>query len=507
MAEAPPSIAAEHIFAVEIYQAYDYGDAANPNGPSYVFYLGLATDTAANLIEFVTPSGNTFTIPRQEYTDANGIETWLFSYEDLLTWEYQATFDDVRNLDDYGDGIYVITVYYENADPVQTTAWFGNQRTKSFIPQPTQEPGLAFPLHDGLITSPLKFSWMPCSDANAASITLLLEELATSEVLESGFPVNAADSDAFSLNAGRWEAEHRFEHNYGYMSADGIPIDVGKYSVSVSRFRVARERADITVKRLIIRAGRTAGRDVLILSGKMNADADDLSDADSIQVTVYSNDIVNPCVRTFPVNKKTFRNGRYACRIAEQATRSYFRFDTRSAKFSFVARNVDLTGLACPLFVRIEAGDYTGIAVAGEDIVNGAKKPIPMRLMMGVKNELRVDRRKVRFGKKPLTDSILITGAFAAADKSMNLHNEIVTVTLGSQSFTIPSGSFKSNRNRFTCRNAEPVEGGLATAKFDFVKSSFAIKIRKTVIESTSGPVNFGIKFGSYHQTTEVKFQ
>jgi hypothetical protein len=125
--------------------------------------------------------------------------------------------------------------------------------------------------------------------------------------------------------------------------------------------------------------------------------------------------------------------------------------------------------------------------------------------MMGVKDILRVDKCNVTSGKNPSTDSLSVKGAIAVEDTSVALENEAVTITLGTQTFTIPKGSFQSKKNTFTCRNVEIVEGGIVSAKFDFIKCSFTITIKKAVIQSKSGTVNFGIAFGSFNESVEVE--
>jgi hypothetical protein len=50
----------------------------------------------------------------------------------------------------------------------------------------------------------------------------------------------------------------------------------------------------------------------------------------------------------------------------------------------FSAKKIDLTGLSCPITVRIEIGEYVAETGLDEDIVNGPKKPCPPQLMRGI---------------------------------------------------------------------------------------------------------------------------
>jgi hypothetical protein len=262
--------------------------------------------------------------------------------------------------------------------------------------------------------------------------------------------------------------------------------------------------SQISVKKCLVKAGKTDNSDMILILGQMSAAADDFNDATYIQVTIDSNDMVNPLIQTFPINDKTFKKGKYNYARTENTSKRLFKFDTKTGKFSFMAKNIDLTGLGCPLTIEIKVGNYVGVGEADEYIVNGPRRKIPIQLMMGVKDILRVDKCNVTSGKNPSTDSLSVKGAIALKN-ICNLTVEVVTITWGTQTFTIPAGSFQSKNNTFTCRNVEVAEGGIVSAKFDFIKCSFTIAIKKAAIQSKSGTVNFGIAFGSFNESVEVE--
>jgi len=262
------------------------------------------------------------------------------------------------------------------------------------------------------------------------------------------------------------------------------------------------------VKKCLVKAGKTDNSDMILISGLMDATTGDISAASSIEVTIDSEDMVRPCVLTFPINDKAFKNGKYNYARTESASKRLFKYDTKNGKFTFMVKNVDLTGLGCPLTIEIKVGNYVGLGETDENVVNGPRRKIPIQLMMGVKDILRVDKCKVRSGKNPSTDSLSVKGAFAVEDTSVALENETVTITLGTQTFTIPDHSLQPYKNTFTCRNVEIIDGGIVSivsAKFDFIKSSFTIAIKKAAIQSKSGTVNFGIAFGSFNESVEVE--
>ena len=127
---------------------------------------------------------------------------------------------------------------------------------------------------------------------------------------------------------------------------------------------------------------------------------------------------------------------------------------------------------------------------------------------MGVKNSMRVDKLKVRYGK---TDSLTVKGGFSAQNVDVNMAAEKLSVTLGSQTFTIPAKSFKPNKTktRFTCSNVKLYDGldlvGIAAAAFDFNKGTFALTIKNNNIDVYPGTTeNFTIDFTDFTEDADV---
>jgi hypothetical protein len=257
---------------------------------------------------------------------------------------------------------------------------------------------------------------------------------------------------------------------------------------------------ELPVTKCTVTAGKTEGYDTIVVSGEMNATADDLSGADNIQVTVDSNDM-NTFVQTFPRDANTYKNGKYKCSKTENSSKTSFTFDTKTSKFSFTAKNVDLSGLSCPLTVRIEIGGYTAEAEVDEAIVNGPKSPISIKLMMGIKNVLRVDSYKVTQGKKFNSDQLTVKGGFAVEDTDVDMvdrASEDLVITLGTQHFTIPANNLKVGKGTFSCSNAK-ITGGTASATFNFNTCSFTITIKNAEIEADAGAADFGLEFYGFN--------
>ena len=233
------------------------------------------------------------------------------------------------------------------------------------------------------------------------------------------------------------------------------------------------------------------------ISGLLDVSAGDLNDANSIQITVDSNDMVTQCVKTFPVDGNSFRNGKYSYSLTENGSKKSFKYDTATGKFSFTAKNVDLSGLSGPVIMQITIGDSAGAAQAGETIVNGRRKPVPIKLMLGIKNKLRIDKCKVSRDK----DKLSVKAALAVEDSDINLADVNFVVTLDSQTFTISAGSFVATNNKFICKDADVSVGGLATGTFDVNNCSFKLTIKQTSVTAPSGYQLLGINFADFNES------
>ncbi len=271
---------------------------------------------------------------------------------------------------------------------------------------------------------------------------------------------------------------------------------------------------DFVVGKCTVSAGSKG--DSISFSGTMNATAEDFNDANSssdanfIEVTISdenSNDM-DPCVITFPVNGKTWKKGKFSYSGTESGIKKSFSYNVKTGKFAFAASKINLSGLECPVIININVGDFAGTAQVSETIVNGPKKPIPINLLMGVKNSLRVDG-KPKFTKKSGATTITqvsVSGGFSVGNLSdANMATHSFTVTVGSsQTFTILSGNFKNTqKGKFTCSNVD-ISNGIASATFDFNKCTFTLTIKNTNFTAASGETVFEIDFASFSGSDEV---
>jgi hypothetical protein len=190
----------------------------------------------------------------------------------------------------------------------------------------------------------------------------------------------------------------------------------------------------------------------------------------------------------------------------EKGVKKSFKLDFKTHKFSFVAQNVNLSGLSCPLKIGVDIAGFDANTTVDETIVNG-KKPMPINFLMGVKDSLQVDKIKVKYGSKTNSDVLTVSGGFSAKDMDVNMAGEDLFVTLGSQTFTIPANSFKPNKakTKFTCSNVE-LDSGIAAATFDFNKCTFALTIKKVSVEANPYDiVTFTMQCADFSANTEVE--
>lgn len=267
----------------------------------------------------------------------------------------------------------------------------------------------------------------------------------------------------------------------------------------------------INVTKCTVTAGSKVNSDSISFSGAMDANADDFNDANNsidanfVKVTI-SSEYMNPCAFTFPVDGKTWKKGKFTSTVTVKPLKASFSFDTQKSKFSFSASNVDLTGLSSPIGIEIQVGNWIGITEVNESVVNG-NKPIPISLLMGVANSLRVDKSK--FTRNKTSHNITqftVSGGFSVANLSdANMADANFVVELAGQTFTVPSGNFKANKNgnKFTCSNVS-ITGGVASAAFDFTKCTFTLTIKNTNFTAAAGTTDFNVEFGDFNEGAEV---
>jgi len=136
-----------------------------------------------------------------------------------------------------------------------------------------------------------------------------------------------------------------------------------------------------------VKAGKNGKGDQIQFQGYLDATSDNLIEADNVIVTIEADDIPDLNATTFMSPITLLKKGKYKYKSPKSTTRpqTSLQIDTaKKHKVKFKLKNADLTGLSCPITVKIQIGDYVAEVVLNENIVNGTKKSCPPELMEGI---------------------------------------------------------------------------------------------------------------------------
>ncbi|MEN6309824.1 MAG: GLUG motif-containing protein [Anaerohalosphaeraceae bacterium] len=226
----------EHVFEVEIDMCRDYESPGNGSDDTYDFECEIITDESVARIEVLAPGGQLFEIPiePEEYEDEFGNDYEMGrEFNSLMgrwEWWYEAEVANPIDLAKYGDGAYLITVYYSDGRSQETTAWFGIPGTLNPILQPNQMPVFTNFSDGSVATSPVTFAWQACADPAAQFICLEYEHDTLDIENEYMLPIDSTGLDApVTMAAGNYEVCLGFETWYWQTNQDGILVSVGKY--------------------------------------------------------------------------------------------------------------------------------------------------------------------------------------------------------------------------------------------------------------------------------------
>ena len=148
----------------------------------------------------------------------------------------------------------------------------------------------------------------------------------------------------------------------------------------------------VQVDKCKVKAGNNGKGDRIKFNGLLDATEADFNAAigGNVVVTIEADGILdlNATTFSFPIEEDYLKKEKYKAPKIKSADKSdpvtSLQIDTIKGKFKFSAKNVDLTGLSCPITVTIEIGDYIAVRMLDEDIVNGPKKLCPPELVVGI---------------------------------------------------------------------------------------------------------------------------
>jgi glucuronoarabinoxylan endo-1,4-beta-xylanase len=275
--------------------------------------------------------------------------------------------------------------------------------------------------------------------------------------------------------------------------------------------------ADANVTKCTIKAGKIQGQDSFDASGIFTDDFDPALDIISqfdVNIITADGNLIYSEANDFTVCNSTAGKFQYKHKITKGCAGAItlLKFDFNRQTFALKAKNIDLTGLACPFQLNIRLGDYLLSGEVNEPIVNGRKKLIPTRLMRTYDDKLVVTKAKVKHNSTtPLSDSLSVKGDIAVKDindANMNDPNLVrvdVNIVWGDHTFTIPAGSFVAAKtgHSYKCgkvlMDTNDCNAGLVTAKIDLDKCTFMVSVKKAGdldIGLDDSIVPFGINFG-----------
>ena len=255
----------------------------------------------------------------------------------------------------------------------------------------------------------------------------------------------------------------------------------------------------LIVSKCTVTAGSKPNTDSISISGIVGISPYDFNDGNAIEVTISSEDMYS-FVKVFDVNARTYNKGKYSSSVIEAGTKKSFAFDFKTHKFTFAVSKANLTKLSCPITFDIKIGGKTNTATIAESIVNGTK-PIPIKLLLGVRDSLGIYKSTVKRGTKPSTGLLSVSGGISVQDvNDVNMVNSGMVVTLASSTYAIPSSRFKAGKGKsFSCSKVSLSGGnGIAAATFNFDKCTFTLTIKNTTIPADHGLVDFNVVFTGY---------
>jgi hypothetical protein len=229
--------------------------------------------------------------------------------------------------------------------------------------------------------------------------------------------------------------------------------------------------------------------DAILISGALAVSEAALIQAGQITLEIDCATLPAPLEYSLPVTSSNYKRGKYTGTIKQGPSPISLSFDSKTGKFSFSAKNINLAGLSCPFDFQVTAGVFSTTFTLQESVVNGAK-PCPASLMMGFANSLELTKFQWKQGTTANSDTLSAQGTFGVLGNFS--FAEPFVLSLGDQTFTIPGTAFKTAKGITSCNNAAIAEGGLASIKLDGVTCAFSIAL-KNISVSAYGTVPFDL--------------
>jgi len=275
--------------------------------------------------------------------------------------------------------------------------------------------------------------------------------------------------------------------------------------------RNAERYSTMTVTKCTIAAGKTQGQDSFAFSGTFSNIPIDFSEAASIDINITSStDGGQIYYESIDCNPSRVKGGKFGYKNQPGAITS-LTIDPAKRKFAIAAKNVDLTGLSCPVHLEMAMGYYTLTGDVNEAIVNGKTALIPARLMRMYDDTLVVTSASAKHGTKPSSDSLSAKGYLVVDSIGVNPCNEDVNFIWGDKVFRVPQGGFSASGTGHLYKCSKVVadtsngSAGFVTASIDIDNATFSVSISAAdSLDVTSDYTAFGVNFADFNEVANV---
>ena len=228
----------DHLRWVHISQGKWY-DGPGDTSPGYLFVAEMQTDNSVDHIDFLSAAGYAYRITSAPSTSSGDVQTYHEVSGNVHTWRYWGRFSDAGALSRYGDGGYLIVLYYKDGSTQQTNVAYVLPGTQKPVPSPTQKPQIVAPGQQAGVGSPVTFHWGSCTDTTVTNIVLAIVDPQTgADIVTDDISPQSTSSDAYDLAEGVYRVEVAFEGSYNVTNADGVAFKYGKAIVMRGEFEI-----------------------------------------------------------------------------------------------------------------------------------------------------------------------------------------------------------------------------------------------------------------------------
>jgi hypothetical protein len=151
----------DHLAWVHIAQGTLYDNPADTS-PGYLFVAEMQTDNSVDHIEFLAPGGYAYGIPNTPSATSGDVHTSHEVSGNVNVWRYWGRFTDPTILPRYGDGGYLVILYYKDGSSQQSNFSYRLPGSSDPLPMPAQKPHIVAPAQQAGVSSPVTIQWDAC---------------------------------------------------------------------------------------------------------------------------------------------------------------------------------------------------------------------------------------------------------------------------------------------------------------------------------------------------------